>query len=209
MVRELAHRFGQWESLPEPALATALRSTANRHLALRQLLVADAAGRVVAGYDTEQAPGAESMKAGSLDPILARREVLRRSAAVLVQPRTRAGVIQRLELAAVIRRPDGTRYGYVGASVDVGAIRAQLGDIVRHSDLRLAVRDGRGRQLYPCRGAVQPGETSRAAGFIVTVWSGGGSFPWRRLAASLAALLCLLGAALLLRRLDRRAQLGN
>lgn len=209
VVRELAQRFGQWESLPAAALATALRITAHRHPALRQLLVADQAGRLVTGYDTEQAPGAERMPAGSLDPILARREVLRRPVAVMVQPRTRAGQIERLELAAVIRRPDTSRYGYVGASVDLGVLRRQLRDIVHRSGLRLAVRDARGRLLYPCRGEAKPGETRHASGFIVTVWPAGRSFPWRRLAATLIALLGLLCAALFLSRLDSKAQLGN
>ena len=73
VVAELADRFARWEVLPRAALVDALRSVAARHRDLRQLVVADRTGRILAGWDTSQTLGHESVPPGAMDPVLLRR----------------------------------------------------------------------------------------------------------------------------------------
>jgi len=203
VVMELAERFSQWETLPPPAVLDALRAAATRHLALRQLLVADGTGQLVAGYDTDRPPGREGLPSGSLDSVLGRREALR-STDLLVASQTRAGTVQRLDLAAPIRRTDGTRQGYVGASVSLRDTRGLLRGLAS-GGLDIRVADSKGALIFPCRGpALSGGTTIRSAQFSVTVVQ-------RRTGRSCASVwvgaltltLLVLGLGLL-RVLDRR-----
>lgn len=203
VVTELAERFSQWETLPAPAVLDALRAAATRHLALRKLLVADGAGRLVAGYDTDRPPGREGLPYGSLDSVLGRREALR-STDLVVASQTRAGTVRRLELAAPIRRTDGTRQGYVGASVSLRATRRLL-RLLASGGLAIRVVDDRGALVFPCRGpALTGGTTIRSGQFSVTVARRNTGRSWSEvLALALALALLVLGLGLL-RALDRR-----
>lgn len=203
VVTELAERFSQWETLPAPAVLDALRTAATRHLALRQLLVADGAGRLVAGYDTDRPPGREGLPFGSLDSVLGRQKALRSTDLVLAS-KTRAGTVQRLELAAPIRRTDGTRQGYVGASVSLRGTRRLLRRLAA-GDLAIRVADGQGALVFPCRGpALAGGTTIRSGQFSVTVVGRRTGRSWSSVVA-LALALALLALGLgLLRALDRR-----
>jgi hypothetical protein len=203
VVAELAERFSQWETLPAPALLDALRTAATRHLALRQLVVADSAGRLLAGFDSDRPPGREGLPAGSLDGVLSHREALR-GAGVLVTTRARAGAVTRLELAAPIRRADGTRQGYVGASLSLRQTRKRL-RAQAASGLILRVTDAQGALVFPCRG--QPprgGATLRTGRFSVTVARRRAGLPWAAVGASALTVALLLAGLGLLRVLDRR-----
>ncbi len=203
VVMELAERFSHWETLPPPAVLDALRATATRHLALRQLLVADAAGRLVAGYDSDQPPGREGLASGSLDSVLGRRAALRTSHLV-VTSRSKAGTVERLELAAPIRSTDGTRHGYVGASVSLRDTRRLLRELTAKG-LDIVVADKQGALIFPCRGAAPTGGTTiRSGQFSVTVEKRSSHRPWTPVLASAGVLLLLLLGLGLLRSLDRR-----
>jgi hypothetical protein len=204
VVRELADRLSQWETLPSAAVLDALRAAVTRQPGLRQLLVADAAGRLVAGYDAGRPPGREPMAPGSLDPVLGRRKALEGGAPVVVLSRTRAGTVEGLDLAAPIRRADGSRLGYVGASVSLRLPRTQLRSQAANN-VAITVVDPSGARLYPCRTAdVTGGTTVRAGHFVVQVRELEAVLPWPAVLASLGVLL-LLALGLALRRiLDRR-----
>ncbi len=202
---ELAERFSQWETLPAPAVLDSLRGAATRHLSLRKLLVADGAGRLVAGYDTDRPPGQEGLPSGSLDSVLGRRDSLR-STDLVVASQTRAGTVERLELAAPIRRTDGTRQGYVGASVSLRGPRRLLRNLAA-GGLAIRVTDGQGGLVFPCRGpALTGGTTFRSGQFCVTVIGKKTGRSWSlvlALALALALSLLLVGLRVL-RVLDRR-----
>lgn len=203
VVTELAERFSQWETLPAPAVLDALRTASGRHLALRQLLVADGAGRLVAGYDTDRPPGREGLATGSLDSVLGRREGLK-STDLVVASQTRAGTVQRLDLAAPIRRTDGTRQGYVGASVSLRDTRGLLRQLAS-GGLAIRVVDPKGALIFPCRGAALTGGTTiRSGQFSVTVVQRRTGHSWPSvLVVAFALALLILGLGLL-RVLDRR-----
>ena len=200
-VRELADRISSWESLPEAALYDALRSLSARHTGLGLLLVADPAGRLLAGYDPNRRIGDERLLPGSLDPVLGRRELLGRGPGVL--PSSNAGLLTSLDLVAPVRRADGSRPGYVGVTLDLGPLRQRLR---AHGSrgLSLRVSTAEGQLMFPCtgeaRGAGEPVsstlfrawvEREARRGFLITI---------------LASVL-LLGALLMgtraLTRLDR------
>jgi hypothetical protein len=205
VITELAERFSQWETLPAPAVLDSLRGAATRHLGLRQLLVADTAGRLVTGYDSDRPPGREGLPSGSLDGVLGRRDGLR-STDLVVASQTRAGTVERFELAAPIRRTDGTRQGYVGASVSLRGLR-QLLRRLSASGLTIRVVDKKGGLVFPCRGAaLVRGTTIRSGHFSVTVVGRRTGRSWSSvLALALALTLALLVAGLgVLRDLDRR-----
>jgi hypothetical protein len=169
VVHSLAERFSQWESLPEAAVFDALQTAATQHLALRRLLVADTAGRLISGYDANQRLGQERLSAGGLDAVLGRRESLRRGGQVVVIPQGQAGALDHFELAAPIQRADGTQPAYVGASLSLEAIRRRLGRLAAQG-LRFSVADRQGNQLFPCgQGRVSSGFTVRSSRFVVTV----------------------------------------
>lgn len=203
VVVELAERFSQWETLPAPAVLDALRAAATRHLALRQLLVADAAGSLVAGYDSDQPPGREGLASGSLDRVLGRREALR-GTTLVVTSRSRAGTVERLELAAPIRRTDGARQGYVGASVSLRDTRRLLRALAR-GGLSIRVVDPKGGLIFPCRGAAADGGTTiRSGEFSVTVVQRSTGRPWTAVLASALTLALFFVGLWLSRVLDRR-----
>jgi hypothetical protein len=166
-------------------------------------VVADGAGRLLAGYDTDRPPGREGLAAGSLDGVLGRREALR-GADLVVVSQTRAGTVERLELAAPIRRTDGTRQGYVGASVSLRETRRLLRRMAAGSHT-IRVTDARGALVFPCRGrALARGTTIRSGQFSVTVtWRSAGR-PWSAVIASALTIAALLAGLGLLRVLDRR-----
>ncbi len=209
VVRELAERFGGWETMPEPAVAGVLRTAATRHLALRRLVVADPSGRVVSGYDADRPVGREQLPAGLLDPVLDRRAVLKGQAALLVVPSAEAGTLQHLELAAAIRRGDGSRPGYVGATLSLGRIRQALRRLLPPG-VRLSVTTPAGQLLLPCRGVpVQTG--ARVAGRRFDVRVQARSRPdWpTALIVTLLILPVLLIVTLGIGRLDRDSQMGK
>ena len=74
--------------------------------------------------------------------MLGRRQALH-SDAYVVTSRIQAGTVQRLELAAPIRRTDGTTLGYVGASVSLEATRQRLRRLAARG-LRVRVVDAGG-----------------------------------------------------------------
>ncbi|MFH2005651.1 MAG: hypothetical protein ABI333_03580 [bacterium] len=203
-VLELAERFSEWETLPESAVLDALRAVGTRHLALRRLLVADAAGRLIAGFDTTRPPGRESLSPGTLDRELGHREALRSGSRVLVLSRARAGVLERLELAAPIRRADGSYHGYVGATVSLEEPRRRLRDQAS-SGLSIQVVDRAGDRLFPCRivGSGR-GPTVDSRRFRITVRPRSRSGRWPAVLASGVVLLALLLGVALFRVLDRR-----
>jgi len=203
VVLELAERFSQWETLPAPAVLDSLRTAATRNLALRRLVVADTAGRLVAGYDTDRPPGREGLPGGSLDTVVGRTEALRSTNLVLASE-TRAGTVRRLELAAPIRRTDGTRQGYVGASVSLHGTRRLLQELAA-GDLAIRVADDQGALVFPCRGpALVGGTTIRSGQFSVTVVGRRTGRSWSSVAALALALALLVLGLGLLRVLDRR-----
>jgi len=203
-VLELAERFSEWETLPEPAVMDALRAVGTRHLALRQLLVADAAGRLIAGFDTNRPPGRESLTPGKLDRELGRREALRSGSRVLVLTRARAGILQRLEVAAPIRRADGSYHGYVGATVSLDEPRRRLRDQASLSS-SIQVVDRSGDRLFPCGRIGSGGGTSvDSRRFRITVRRRAPSRRWPAVLASGVVLLALALGVGLFRVLDRR-----
>ncbi len=200
LIEELAERFSQWETMPAPALLDALRAAASRHLALRQILVADPAGRLLAGYDADRPPGREAMAPGSLDQVLARRQVLRGEGS-WATTRSRAGLAQRLEMAAPIRSADGTRSGYVGASVSLDVMRDRLGQLAG-GELSIWVSSGRGALIFPCHGdAPTRGVKVRSGDLVVTVARRSKKNPWLLMLAS--AFTLMIFGLWLSRSLDR------
>lgn len=203
-VEELAERFSAWESLPEEALGDALRSASTRQTGLGLLLVADPAGRLLAGYDPSRRLGDERLAAGSLDPVLGRREALGRGVAVLSLPSAHAGVLASLDLAAPIRRADGSSPGYVGATLDLAPLRHLLG-AHRRGGLALRVATREGQLLFPCTGkAGGSGPTLTSPRFQAWVEP---AAPRRGLPLTVLASLLLVAALALgtrtLTRLDR------
>jgi hypothetical protein len=204
VVLELAERFSEWETLPEPAVLDALRAVGTRHLALRQLLVADAAGRLIAGFDTNRPPGRESLTPGKLDRDLGRREALRSGSRVLVLSRARAGVLERLEVAAPIRRADGSFHGYVGATVSLDEPRRRLRDQAAGGPT-IQVVDRAGDRLFPCgRIGSGAGTSVDSRSFRITVRPSSHNRRWPAVLASGVVLLALLLGVMLFRVLDRR-----
>ncbi len=207
VVRGLADRLGQWETMPEAAVALALQATATRHLALRRLLVADPAGEVIAGYDAGRPVGRERLPAGRLDWEVGRRAVLGRSEPLLVLPATEAGTLQALEIGAAIRRADGSRPGYVGATVSLSALRKRLRRL-SPPGVALVVTTPGGHLVSPCHGEHPAGGVEVAGERFVVHVSAGGTpgvtwVPAILLSLFLSALLLL--ASLAFRRLDRSA----
>jgi hypothetical protein len=207
VVRGLADRLGEWESMPEAAVALALQATATRHLALRRLLVADPAGEVVSGYDAGRPVGRERLPAGRLDWEVGRREVLARGEPLLVLPATEAGTLRALEIGAAIRRADGSRPGYVGATVSLSGLRKRLRRLTPPG-VALVVTTPGGHLVSPCRGE-PPADGVEVAGerFVVHVSAGGtpGATWFAAILLSLFLSALLLLATLAFRRLDRSA----
>lgn len=195
VVAELADRFARWEVLPRAALVDSLRSVASRHRDLRQLVVADRAGRVLAGWDTSQPLGRETVAPGTLDPVLGRRQVITRRGGLLVRGESRAGRLGRLWVAAAIGRPDGTRPGYVSATLDLAALRRSLARTTP-GRIRMKVETRQGQRLFPCALDQEVGgHASETARFRVWV-ALGAPRPWGWWGAALACLAGLLWLAL-------------
>ena len=123
---------------------------------------------------------------------------------LMVASQTRAGTVQRLDLAAPIRRTDGTRQGYVGASVSLRDTRGLLRQLAS-DDLAIRVVDPKGALIFPCRGpALTGGTTIRSGQFSVTVVQRRTGHSWSSvLVVAFAMALLILGLGLL-RALDRR-----
>jgi len=166
----LAARFADWEVVPPAAARTAFRAAAAASPDLRLLFLADPAGRIQAAWDADQPVGQEARPVGTLDPVVARRDLLRSEAPVWRAARGQAGRVERLELGVPIRTPSGQVRGYVGASVDLGDLRSDLGRLARETGTVLAVRDRSGDLVFPCgRPLRSPARTGVAAGFTLAV----------------------------------------
>jgi hypothetical protein len=210
-VEALAARFADWEVVPPAAARAAFRAAAAASPDLRVLFLADPAGRIQAAWDADRPVGQESQPVGSLDPVVARRDLLRSEAPVWRAARSQAGRVERLELGVPLRTTAGQVRGYVGASVDLAALRADLGALARGSGVALSIRDRSGDLVYPCgRPPRDPASTRVAAGFTLaaTPRARGG----RPLGLGGVVTLLALGLAILLgaraRRLDSRADLA-
>lgn len=189
VVAELADRFARWEVLPRAALVNALRSVAARHVDLRQLVVADRAGRILAGWDTNQPLGREAVTPATLDPVLQRRQVISARSGLLVRGESRAGRLRRLWVAAAIGRPDGARPGYVAATLDLSALRRSFFKAIP-SQGRMKVETRQGRQIFPCAQRQEKGgHASETTWFRVWVaLPAPTTWPWWAV-----ALACLAG----------------